>query len=247
VLPWVITTLPVIGMRVNLSSEPFSYVYAGVDLGTKESGVAVITDWNIELYTIRNEDLVDFLQKNAKIVSIDAPLTRGDAWRDCDRAIAWAKPLPLNLPSMKKLMEEGIKLREELENSMEVIESFTTGIKKILGIKLHELGYRINKKPNYHEIDAGFLAYNSFLHRYGATEAYGKECKIYLPMKRVGEVLREQIRLKDKVRVENPGEIDSVAGVDVHYKNSTAYAAAVVLENYVVVEKRKVKVRVDFP
>lgn len=222
-------------------------MYAGVDLGLKRSGVAVIKGCEMEFFTLKNEELAEFLKEMAKIVSVDAPLTYGEVWRDCDRAVFFANPMPLNLPTMRELMKAGIKLREKIENQLTIIESFTNGVKKILSVELEELGYEFNKEPSKHERDAGFLAFNSFLHRYGGTEAYGRECRIWLPMREVGNMVRQQADLKERVMIEKPGKVERVAGVDVHYKTKKAVAAAVVVKGRRVVDENITEKKVDFP
>ena len=162
-------------------------MYAGIDLGIKKSGIAIIKGTKAEVFTLENEKIKELVEK-AKVVAVDAPTTYGEIWRDCDRAVFWANPLPLSLPFMKELMKEGMKLRKELGEKL--IETFTNGIRKVLGVKAEDLGYQTNKKLNKHEKDALLIAFTAFLHRYRATQSYGKECKIWLPIREVGEVLR---------------------------------------------------------
>ncbi len=158
--------------------------YVGVDLGIRKSGICIIKSRNIEFYYVSFEELIEILSNISRnsIVCVDAPLTYGEKYRDCDLAIKWAKPLPLNLPSMRKLMQIGIKLREYFENKFTIIESFTRGVKLRLRFNIEDfLDKRLKSRINVHELDGLYLAFNSYLYSEGLCEGFGKECKIFLP------------------------------------------------------------------
>ncbi len=158
--------------------------YIGVDLGVRKSGVCIIKSRNIEFHYISFKELIEILSNISKdsIICVDAPLTYGKKYRDCDLAIKWAKPMPLNLPGMRKLIQIGMELRKYFENEFTVIESFTRGIKLRLGFNIENfLGKGLKNRINIHELDSLYLAFNSYLYSKDLCEGFGKECKIFLP------------------------------------------------------------------
>jgi len=150
----------------------------GIDLAGVEkrpTGFCVLDEkFNVEtkiLYTDK-EIITEIYRIKPDIVAIDAPLARpkkrSGSLRKCDEELKkmGIKFFPINLPTMKKLTERGIRLRKIIEKKFKVIETYPGAAQDILGIPRKQKGIeklrnglkkfvKIKKrKISNHELDA---------------------------------------------------------------------------------------------
>lgn len=182
--------------------------FLGIDLAASDkrpSGYCVLysEDLLCETGIIRSDKEIMELASKVwpKVIAIDSPLSyalRGRSFRECDIEARRRgfMVLPLSMPSMARLTERGIKLKENLKKAgFEVIEVFPTGGFKALGIKppkrgfeetlvgLRNLGLRICGVKSVHELDAVMAAYTAYKYFKGEVEVLGdvKEGFIVIP------------------------------------------------------------------
>ncbi len=203
-------------------------MYMGIDLAASErnaTGIALYRLCSFETFTVKsNREILEVVNEfKPKVIAVDAPLSYGEKYRKADLAVKFARPLPLNLPEMRKLMFRGIWLKNELsKRGFKVIESFTNALRKIFKVPAKELGP--NSAKNKHEEDAVYLAFLAYLHRYGLTS---NRFGMILPRKEAVEAVKAQILAKNGFVGKEIDKNDILAGVDVHYKHGIAIAAAV--------------------
>ncbi|MEM4576466.1 MAG: DUF429 domain-containing protein [Candidatus Nezhaarchaeales archaeon] len=184
--------------------------FLGIDLAAsnkRPSGYCILhsKDLLCETGVVRSdEEIMELALKTwPKVIAIDSPLSRalrGCPFRGCDLEARKRgfMVLPLSMPSMTRLTERGIKLKESLGKAgFNVIEVFPTGGFKALGIKppkrgfeeavagLKGLGLKICSVRSVHELDAVMAAYTAYKYFKGEVEVLGnvKEGFIVIPKK----------------------------------------------------------------
>ncbi|MCD6404186.1 MAG: DUF429 domain-containing protein [Nanoarchaeota archaeon] len=141
----------------------------GLDLSASEkkiSGVCIMNDSVKTLSLKKDEEIIEAL-KDCEIVAIDAPLTFKSPWRKEEEELMKRgfKPLPLSLPSMRKLYERARRIKEKLEShGVEVIETFPGAFRE----KFRSLG------RNKHEKDAYLCALSALAFKKGSYEKFGE-------------------------------------------------------------------------
>ena len=147
-------------------------MFGGLDLAAKDTnktGICLIDD-NIEIYTVREDDQIINLLKDAKVIAVDAPLTsKKVTFRSAEREIMkdFGPMLPINMSGMRLLAERALRLKKILE--VELIETFPRAVEKNLNIDMDGLAIEFN---NGHEYDAYLcaLAAESYYHERYLTD-----------------------------------------------------------------------------
>jgi len=136
----------------------------GLDLSAKENNRTGYFYFNKEpIFGIlhKNEEILNLIESEKfKYIFIDAPLSYEYPYREEERLLYkhGFKPLPLSLKSMKLLYERANLLKikiMEINNDMEVYETFPRAVEKILKLK-YQYFSRIFK---YKDIYDAYLAY----------------------------------------------------------------------------------------
>lgn len=173
-------------------------MFLGIDLAASSkrfSGYCALSSSDMVCVTgvVKNdEEIVEIaLSIKPKVIAVDSPLSYalgGGSFRKCDLEAKRRgfMVLPLSIPSMAKLTERGVKLRERLEGAgFEVIEVFPTGGFKALGIRppkkrfeealsgLRRLGLKLHSVKSVHELDAIMAAYTAYKYFKGEVEIFG--------------------------------------------------------------------------
>lgn len=182
---------------------------AGVE--SRPSGICILRDDFTKIFmAYRDEEIISIaLSEKPMIIAIDAPLAlpKGktldskNCIRECDKALRdiGIRFFPINFGGMRKLTLRGIKLRGRLENmGFKVIETYPGAAQDILGlprvkkdakklqmelIKIFNLKGDIEKKLNYHQLDAVTCAIVGRLYLEGNYLALGdpEEILMILP------------------------------------------------------------------
>lgn len=182
---------------------------AGVE--SRPSGICILRDDFTKIFMVyRDEEIISIaLSEKPMIIAIDAPLAlpKGktldskNCIRECDKALRdiGIRFFPINFGGMRKLTLRGIKLRGRLENmGFKVIETYPGAAQDILGlprvkkdakklqmelIKIFNLKGDIEKKLNYHQLDAVTCAIVGRLYLEGNYLALGdpEEILMILP------------------------------------------------------------------
>ncbi|NPA38493.1 MAG: DUF429 domain-containing protein [Candidatus Nanohaloarchaeota archaeon] len=172
---------------------------AGLDLAGKDKNLSVIALYDTrtkqyilkEVYT--DEHILNVLKQfSPRIIAIDAPLTqplqKNNAFREAERELIRRgfRPLPLNIDSMKILVERGMKIKNKILRVLpecEIIECFASASLKLMHLNKAELEIKFNKKLNKDEIDAIACANTAYFYKMGHYEEVGdpKEGTIILP------------------------------------------------------------------
>jgi len=175
-----------------------SVTFMGIDLAASDkrpSGYCMLYLEDMRCVTgmVRSDEEILSLALNfkPKIVAIDSPLSyavNGGSFRKCDLEARRRgfMVLPLSMPSMMKLTERGVKLKERLEKmGFKVIEVFPGGGFKVLRIKspkkgfndalagLRGLGLKLYDVRSVHELDAVMAAYIAYKYFKGEVEMLG--------------------------------------------------------------------------
>ncbi|MFP4001115.1 MAG: DUF429 domain-containing protein [Thermoplasmata archaeon] len=159
-------------------------MYVGLDLsGREENGTGVcILDSTLEFYTVFEDTEIIELALNSEIVAVDAPLTDTDkAFRPAEREMMedFGPMLPLNTPGMKLLSKRGRRIKEELAEECEVIETYPRAVEKILDTKKTREHFE-----NEDEFDAYLCALTAKKYSEGEYRRYGEEPEsIILPLR----------------------------------------------------------------
>jgi len=182
---------------------------AGVE--SRPSGICILRDDFTKIFMVyRDEEIISIaLSEKPMIIAIDAPLAlpKGktldskNCIRECDKALRdiGIRFFPINFGGMRKLTLRGIKLRRRLEKmGFKVIETYPGAAQDILGlprvkkdarklqmelIKIFNLKGDIEKKLNYHQLDAVTCAIVGRLYLEGNYLALGdpEEILMILP------------------------------------------------------------------
>ncbi|MEM0233221.1 MAG: DUF429 domain-containing protein [Candidatus Nezhaarchaeales archaeon] len=175
-----------------------SITFLGIDLAAsskRPSGYCVLylEDMHCMTGMVRSDEEILGLASRfkPKVIAVDSPLsyaTNGGAFRRCDLEARRRgfMVLPLSMPSMMKLTERGIRLKEGLERmGFKVIEVFPAGGFKALRIKspkkgfndalagLRGLGLKLCDVWTVHELDAVMAAYIAYKYFKGEVEVLG--------------------------------------------------------------------------
>lgn len=141
----------------------------GLDLSASEekvSGVCIMND-SVRTFSLRGDEEIVEALKDCEVVAVDAPLTFKPPWREEEKELMKRgfRPLPLSLPSMRRLYERARKLKEKLESyGVKVIETFPGALRK----RFKPIG------KNEHERDAFLCALSALAFKRGSYEKLGE-------------------------------------------------------------------------
>lgn len=175
----------------------------GLDLAslqTNPSGIAIIENKKLlTRHLHKTEEIIaNITTFNPKIIAIDAPLSlpKKGTMRNADKIMNQRgyKVFPPLIPTMQKLTQRAIKIKEALEKkNYQVIEVHPTSTCKALNLPpknwrkiqeaLQQMGFSgelTTRKLSPHEIDAAIAALTAHLHLQGKTELVGDEKEGYI-------------------------------------------------------------------
>lgn len=105
-------------------------IYCGIDLAAKEKNPTGICFLNreVEAFIVYgDEEIVRLIKEKKPIVTaMDAPLRIELPFRTCERELIKLgyRPMPLTIPSIRKLALRAIRLKRKLARITKVIETF---------------------------------------------------------------------------------------------------------------------------
>ena len=184
-------------------SRLIKLVTIGLDLAgaeTNPSGFAIMKNKKLHVCHLyaTSEILESIITANPQIVAIDAPLSlpRKGAMRTTDKLMnsRGYRVFPPLLPSMKKLTQRAIKIKETLERkNYRIIEVHPTSTCKALQLPIkdwrkiqdaiEQMGLKGDpsvRALSPHEIDATAAALTGWLYLKGKTELIGDEREGYI-------------------------------------------------------------------
>lgn len=163
----------------------------GVDVGIRNTRLAVIELGRL-IYLGEPGNL------QCGVCAVDAPLTYGVPFRDCDREIMrmGIPIMPLNLPFMRQIHERALALIPTLACD-EVFEVYPYATRRILGFAFDKrskrgrkaifdalskyLNMKLERIPDEHELDAITAALTALLYLEGRGRFLGRKCRILIP------------------------------------------------------------------
>ncbi len=155
----------------------------GIDLAASPDNPTGFAAWSggaIECWSEPADDRrVLSLASRARVVVIDAPLTPADGpfRRRDERFRELAPVLPLTLPGMRRLLERGRRLAEELlERGVRVYETFPRAAERLLSLR--------GEAPDEHARDAALCCGVGVAIVEGWAETFGREPRAALPVRR---------------------------------------------------------------
>lgn len=179
---------------------------AGVE--NRPSGICILRRNTTKILTAFKDDEIIkiIIKEKPRIIAIDAPLAlpKGktidskNCLRECDKALRkrGIKFFPINFGGMRKLTLRGIRLKNRLEElGFKVIETYPGAAQDLLGLprvkkdakrlqleltKMFNLKGDIEKKLNYHELDAVTCAIVGKLYLEGKYLALGDPNEILM-------------------------------------------------------------------